>query len=288
MKIKTLTALTAIALMSVAPAYAYIIQVDASADTTAESTLERGWDNTKETVTDAAKDTTEAARNMATATEAGAETLTAAVIDEGSASAKMEQLAIDTRMTVKGMLDQSVYNTNGETIGNVDDIILGQNGEVKSVVVSHGGFLGLGEEKSAFDYGVIMRKQADGDVIVPVSPEQIEQAPVFVYEQADADPEKNAQVMAESDLRASVLLGSDVRNPEGETVAKVDNITLQNGEATHLIVGIDKALGTSDEKAALDFAKTMKTRSGDDIQLQMSEGQAAQFEKFVNMQVSSR
>lgn len=301
MKIKTLTALSAIALTMAAPAYADTIQFDASGDITAESTLAASGQTESQAAGEgtasgwrsndtAASETTEDTQPADTAAEGAqddTETVRAAVIESGGESSEMTYVTVAQSMTVEGMLDSPVYNTNGETIGNVDDIIIGQNGAVKSVVVSHGGFLGLGEDKSAFEYSTIMRQQADGDVIIPVAAELVDQAPIFVYSQDEAEPGENVQVMAQTDLRASKLLNTDVMSPQDEAVAQVENITLQNGEVKHLIVSVDEAAGTANERAALDFENITKTQTEDGIQLKMSSDQFQKFEEFMQLQLSS-
>lgn len=295
MKIKTLTAISAIALMTVAPAYADTIQVDASADVTAESRvlannqadtgtvteqeMERGWEKTKDTVKGAADTAADKA-------EGAFETVRAAVLD-GEAGSEPTYMTVESSMTVKGMLDQAVYNTEGETIGNIDDIILSENGEVKSVVIAHGGFLGLGEERAAFDYNLVMSQQAEGDVVIPVSPEAVEQATPFAYNQEDASADQNVQVMAATDIRASQMIDADITNPQGETVAQVDNITLKNGEAERLIVKVDDAKDASAERAAFEFADITKSSTEDGVQLQLTDAQAQQLAAFAKQEVSS-
>ena len=52
------------------------------------------------------------------------------------------------------MIGESVYNGTGDTaenIGDVNDIVIGNDGRVQSVVVGVGGFLGIGEKNVAVD-----------------------------------------------------------------------------------------------------------------------------------------
>jgi PRC-barrel domain protein len=45
-----------------------------------------------------------------------------------------------------------VYNDNGQGIGTIDDLIVGQDGRVGTAVVSVGGFLGIGSKPVAVPY----------------------------------------------------------------------------------------------------------------------------------------
>ncbi|WP_448203048.1 PRC-barrel domain-containing protein [Azospirillum sp. sgz302134] len=49
------------------------------------------------------------------------------------------------------MMGKNVYGKDNEKLGEVDDIILDSNGQAKQLVISSGGFLGIGERKIAVD-----------------------------------------------------------------------------------------------------------------------------------------
>ncbi len=49
------------------------------------------------------------------------------------------------------IVGQAVDNAAGERIGDVNELILGANGQVESAVIGVGGFLGLGEKQSSCD-----------------------------------------------------------------------------------------------------------------------------------------
>jgi sporulation protein YlmC with PRC-barrel domain len=50
------------------------------------------------------------------------------------------------------LIGTSVKNTAGETIGDINEIVLGKDGKVAAVVVGVGGFLGIGEREVAVRY----------------------------------------------------------------------------------------------------------------------------------------
>jgi sporulation protein YlmC with PRC-barrel domain len=47
------------------------------------------------------------------------------------------------------LVGKDVYGSNNEDIGEVSDVLIGQNGQVRGVIVGVGGFLGLGETNVA-------------------------------------------------------------------------------------------------------------------------------------------
>jgi hypothetical protein len=50
------------------------------------------------------------------------------------------------------LIGTSVKNTSGETIGEINEVIIGSDGKVAGVVIGVGGFLGLGEREVAVRY----------------------------------------------------------------------------------------------------------------------------------------
>jgi sporulation protein YlmC with PRC-barrel domain len=50
----------------------------------------------------------------------------------------------------------TVYNTQGENIGSIDDIVIGKrDGRVKYAIMSFGGFLGIGESYHPLPWRVL-------------------------------------------------------------------------------------------------------------------------------------
>ena len=76
-------------------------------------------------------------------------------------------------------LGESVYNGTGDnfqTIGDVNDIVIDAKGQVKSIVIGVGGFLGLGEKNVAIDFPKLSWMEANGDrwLLTDASKEQLE------------------------------------------------------------------------------------------------------------------
>ena len=82
------------------------------------------------------------------------------------------------------MIGESVYNgtgDNAENIGDVNDIVIGNDGAVKAVVIGVGGFLGIGEKSVAIDMGKLDWAEANGDrwLVTNVTKEQLEALAAF-------------------------------------------------------------------------------------------------------------
>ena len=84
-------------------------------------------------------------------------------------------------MTASDFIGKRVYTRQGEDIGEVNDLIVTDNGSVQAVILGVGGFLGLGEK----DVAVSMRSievQSDGNsakLVVDASKDQLTNAPGY-------------------------------------------------------------------------------------------------------------
>ncbi|MEO0728912.1 MAG: PRC-barrel domain-containing protein [Pseudomonadota bacterium] len=66
---------------------------------------------------------------------------------------------------VSKLMGASILNARNESIGDVNDIVLGDGGEVDRVIVGVGGFLGLGERDVALKLRELnVMKDRDGDI----------------------------------------------------------------------------------------------------------------------------
>ncbi len=80
---------------------------------------------------------------------------------EGYAEADMEMVEALTAEDIQGSY---VYGANDETVGEVDSLVMGDDGKVSQVVINVGGFLGLGEKPVAVTFDELqILKNVDGD-----------------------------------------------------------------------------------------------------------------------------
>jgi sporulation protein YlmC with PRC-barrel domain len=71
----------------------------------------------------------------------------------------------DGNISGSAIIGASVRNEAKETVGKIDDVFLDKGGAIKTVVVSVGGFLGVGSKDVAVKWEDI-RLQRDGDTVV--------------------------------------------------------------------------------------------------------------------------
>jgi sporulation protein YlmC with PRC-barrel domain len=85
------------------------------------------------------------------------------------------------------LIGASVYNDRNEKIGSVDDLVLGKDNKADEVVVSVGGFLGIGTKLVAVPYtqlklGDTKNASSDNKVVMPgATKESLKAQPGFNY-----------------------------------------------------------------------------------------------------------
>ena len=86
-------------------------------------------------------------------------------------------------VSAKALLNESVKNAANETIGDINDLLIGGDGKVSAVIVGVGGFLGMGEKDVALPYDqLVFAKDVGDDLVVSTSAtkESLETAPEYI------------------------------------------------------------------------------------------------------------
>lgn len=90
----------------------------------------------------------------------------------------------ETQVSANDYIGKQIYNSNNESIGDVNDLILEENGGIVAAVVGVGGFLGIGEKDVALPMGKIsMARDAENNNEVRLTTtetaEALQAAPAF-------------------------------------------------------------------------------------------------------------
>jgi sporulation protein YlmC with PRC-barrel domain len=64
------------------------------------------------------------------------------------------------------LLGNQVYNADGKTIGDIEDLILNSNNQIEGVVMGTGGFAGFGEKRVAVVLYALQIKNDSGRVTI--------------------------------------------------------------------------------------------------------------------------
>lgn len=82
----------------------------------------------------------------------------------------------------------SVYNNSGDKIGHVEDVVLDkQSDHIMFAALGFGGVLGVGEKFYPVPWSVLDYSEEKGGYVVPVSKDQIDNAPTYRLEDLTKD-----------------------------------------------------------------------------------------------------
>lgn len=166
------------------------------------------------------------------------------------------------------LIGRNIENAAGETVGEIENVVIDKDGEVRYVVVGVGGFLGIGQKHVALAWGEISIADSGETVTAAVTKEQLQALPdhkfpsdvkpgtVYSY---DEDVEANPQVAeggAPSEgIPASKLIGADVTNSQGEDIGEVNEVVLDTGgQAEGLVVDVGGFLGVGERRILVDWS----------------------------------
>jgi sporulation protein YlmC with PRC-barrel domain len=87
------------------------------------------------------------------------------------------------------LVGTSVYGTDNTSIGDINDVLIGSDGNVRAVVVGVGGFLGVGEKNVAIPFNALsVQRKANSasieKITVSYTKDQLKNAPKFAYYEA--------------------------------------------------------------------------------------------------------
>jgi sporulation protein YlmC with PRC-barrel domain len=270
MKIRSITAVSMLALMMSAPAFAADVSAtSASGNTTVYSSDggDDGMKTVKQGLTKADVEMREAADDIK-----------AFLVGKNKdGGLHLEPVLIHSNLTAHGLIGKPIINVKGEKIATVKDIIIDKDGKAILVVVSDSGILGIGSKVAAFNYDKVLEQKANGKVVMILSQEMVDHAADFSYDQKDW---AKAKVIPTGSISTNTLLQGNVLDSDGTKVADIENIYFRDSEASQLIVGFDKTLGMGGELAALDYDDLKMIGKKENLNFKLTSTQTAQFRSF--------
>lgn len=147
--------------------------------------------------------------------------------------------------------EMEVYGVGGEEIGDVEDIIIGPDGRILSIVAEVGGFWDIGDTHVSIPYDQVTFAAVGDGITVPVTEETVGEYG-FDREVFTAGAAATEMVTGVDDAevvrgwRATELIGDYARIREGDTYTDygyVSDLILRDGEVAAVVVQPDAAYG---------------------------------------------
>lgn len=164
------------------------------------------------------------------------------------------------------IIGMSVKNHQDEKLGSVDDLVVNlPRGSVTAMVISSGGFLGIGDELSMIPPEAFTRDEEGKLLKINTTKDRLLSAPHFqssqwpdlndqsyidkLYESYSVVPRDKTNSGTESMIRASKILNLDVRNANNDDLGEVEELVLDETITKVIAVVISSGgfLGIGDE-----------------------------------------
>ncbi len=101
-------------------------------------------------------------------------------MSDGKSTSDAEDLRNHSQILASQVRGTEVYNTQGEHLGSVADIVLSkQSGAAQLAIMSFGGFLGIGERYHPLPWQTLTYDETRGGYVVGLTREQLEGAPSY-------------------------------------------------------------------------------------------------------------
>jgi len=222
--------------------------------------VKQGWDATKK----AASETADTAEDLV---EGAVITIREAIVDRESAVTGVHTINYHPKHTANSIIGSPVYNSSGDMVGNVEDILVDENAKATHFVVGDGSVISFGDKKVAFEHKRIADKSQTGGIVAPITNDLIDRREAY-------DPAKH------QGFSLNKMLDGEVLAAGGKTMASIDNIVITNGYATHVIAGFGKILGMGGEQAALAYGTGTIAVQDDETDIVLTEVQSTNFDTF--------
>lgn len=168
-------------------------------------------------------------------------------------------LPTDTDNLASEIMGKPVYSstaTDAEQIGDINNLVIGPDGQVAAVIIGVGGFLGIGEKNVAVDYTELQWTRAADNTdrfVLATSKEALEAAPEFVARDnamnngMDTDGAAAPAVPADQSQPA-MTAPADSMTPapaDGTTVAPATGAMVDRATLTDVTITTEQLKGTT-------------------------------------------
>ncbi|EWY41302.1 hypothetical protein N825_27530 [Skermanella stibiiresistens SB22] len=150
---------------------------------------------------------------------------TAPMTGESANSALSTTGSTMDQASAEDLIGKDVMGSDGEKIGSVQDVILDPtSGSAEQVVISSGGFLGIGAKQIAVNYGQVkVQADADGDedhlTVSRMTQADVEGMPEFEYNDTMTSFNKSGDTGATADQHGTTPGAAGISGANGGTTS---------------------------------------------------------------------
>ncbi len=231
--------------------------------------------------------------------------------DEKRAPATTMHSTTQVQIKADDLVGKDIKNVSGDTVGDIESVIIDNDGKVAAVIVGVGGFLGMGEREVAIDWNDLSIRN-NGDIIrTGMTKAELKSMPQYNYERPDYrnsafvdtaylerrmerahDNMTSTEWVDAHGLKASKLIGADVVNSQGETIGEVDDLVIVDGRSM-LVLSVGEFLGMGGHDVTVDLEKAKVHQQRDDaddlrVSVSMTKDQLKGLPKYDSQALGQR
>lgn len=90
-----------------------------------------------------------------------------------------DDVTVEQGVAMSDMIGAEVDGPSGDQVATIDNVVLNNDGSVKYVVLDHGGFLNIGNKKTALNFNELTLGQGDANYTVALTDDQLDAAPEY-------------------------------------------------------------------------------------------------------------
>lgn len=203
--------------------------------------------------------------------------------------AQMQRAAVRD-MRLSQLIGKDVRNAQGEDLGDIKDVIMDvNNGRVHYVVLSLGGFLGLGDKLFAYPVRAFSPASDKDELVLNVARERLKAAPGFdsnkypdfnrpdYRTQVDTYFGPTVAVKAQPNMRlirGTELLDKDVNGPDGRDMGEIEDVVINmgNGDVHYAVLEFDQSWSLNNKLFAFPLRSFKQGANwSDDLVLNVSK-----------------
>lgn len=195
------------------------------------------------------------------------------------------------------LIGETVERPNGDNLGEIDDLIYSETDKSIMVIISVGGFLGIGEKLVAVPYKELRVSADRDDIYLDTTEEALKAKPEFKYNDDEMSGQairnkrermaRNAQIMSYDNsveygkyrgeksayhVRASELIGETVEQRNGDNIGEIDDLVYAGANNKLMaIISVGGFLGIGEKLVAVPYDELRVSSDGDDVYLNSSE-----------------
>lgn len=222
------------------------------------------------------------------------------------------------------LIGKNVKDEQGNTVGEIDSVLIDKDGKVRYVVVGVGGFLGIGEQNVALQWDQLRMNEDGSEILAPgLTKDSVSQLPPHRYgnetaqrgkvysldDDIAANPylgdDNAAGAAAENNVAANdaavtappgavdsqALIGKDIVNPDGNKVGEVDSVIIdQGGEVKYVVAAVGGFMGMGEKQVAMRWEDLKVDAAGDRVSANVTKEQLEalpEYKRPENMQAGT-